>query len=157
MGPSAEPIRVVVVDDHELFRNGLVEMLLSQHELAVVGVAASGAEALESIPRLRPDVALMDLSMPGISGVEVTRRLAGQLPDTCVVALTVMAERGDRARCDPRGRMRLHPQGFIDRRDRCGGPGGLPGGRGCISPQLTRNLMRGICALATPQPRRSRG
>ena len=149
MGPSAEPIRVVVVDDHELFRNGLVEMLQSQHEIAVVGVAASGGEALESIPRLRPDVALMDLSMPGISGVEVTRRLAGQLPDTCVVALTVMADEATVLEAILAGACGyLLKDASID--EIVAAVRAAARGDGVIAPQLTRTLLRGIRARYTP-------
>jgi two-component system NarL family response regulator len=149
MGPSAEPIRVVVVDDHELFRNGLVEMLLTQREIAVVGVSASGEEALESIPRLRPDVALMDLSMPGISGVEVTRRLAGQLPDTCVVVLTVMADEATLVEAILAGACGyLLKDASID--EIVAAVRAAARGDGVISPQLTRNLMRGIRARSTP-------
>ena len=149
MESSAQPIRVVVVDDHELFRNGLVEMLQSQHEIAVVGAAASGEEALESIPRLHPDVVLMDLSMPGISGVEVTRRLGGQRPETCVVALTVMSDEATVLEAILAGACGyVLKDASIDEivvAVRMAAEGG-----GVISPQLTRNLMRGIRARYTP-------
>lgn len=70
-------IRVVVADDQELVRTGLVMILGAQPDLEVVGEAADGPSALAVATRLRPDVLLVDIRMPGLDGVEVTRRLAG--------------------------------------------------------------------------------
>lgn len=70
-------IRVVVADDQDLVRAGLVMILGAQPDLEVVGEAADGQEALDVATRLRPDVLLVDIRMPGLDGVEVTRRLAG--------------------------------------------------------------------------------
>jgi DNA-binding NarL/FixJ family response regulator len=82
---------VVVVDDHALFVSGLVR-LLTERGVTVVGAARSGEEALEAVGRLRPDVVLMDLSLPGMSGVEATRRLTRAHAGVCVVMLTVIAD-----------------------------------------------------------------
>lgn len=70
-------IRVVVADDQDLVRTGLAMILGAQPGLEVVGEAADGPEALEVATRLRPDVLLVDIRMPGLDGIEVTRRLAG--------------------------------------------------------------------------------
>jgi DNA-binding NarL/FixJ family response regulator len=77
-------IRVVLADDHPVVREGLRGMLAAEPDIEVVGEAASGPEAVALAERLRPDVVLMDLRMPGGDGVEATRRLAG----TTVVVLT---------------------------------------------------------------------
>ena len=70
-------IRVVVADDQDLVRTGLVMILGAQTDIDIVGEAADGIQALEVATRLRPDVLLVDIRMPGLDGVEVTRRLAG--------------------------------------------------------------------------------
>jgi DNA-binding NarL/FixJ family response regulator len=81
-------ITVVVVDDHPLVRGGLRALLAGQSDLEVVGEAADGLEAEQEAGRLRPDVVLMDLSMPGPDGIESTRRLLEVHPDARVVILT---------------------------------------------------------------------
>lgn len=89
--PQESLSRVVVVDDHPLFVSGLVRML-SERGVTVVGTARSGEEALYLTGQLNPDVVLMDISLPGMSGVEATRQLRRANPGVCVVILTVLAE-----------------------------------------------------------------
>ena len=91
---GAEALRVVIVDDHELFRIGLRD-LLGEHGLDVVGEAASGEAALELIPALAPDVVMMDLGLPGMSGVEATRRLGEIAPHVRVLVLSISADEND--------------------------------------------------------------
>jgi DNA-binding NarL/FixJ family response regulator len=88
----AAVIRVLLVDDHALLRAGMAQLLDLADDVTVVGSAGSGAEALEAATVLQPDVVLMDLSMPGMSGVEATRRLLAMRPDTAVVVLTSFAD-----------------------------------------------------------------
>lgn len=82
-------IRVVVVDDHTLFRQGIVGLLASQPDIEVIGQAGSGQEALQVVTDLAPDVVLMDISMPGISGLDATREIKARAPGTNVVILTI--------------------------------------------------------------------
>jgi DNA-binding NarL/FixJ family response regulator len=84
-------LRVVVADDHDLFRRGLRE-LLEENGLDVVGEASNGRLAIELGERLRPDVVIMDLHMPVVSGIEATRRLAQSATDVRIVVLTVLAD-----------------------------------------------------------------
>ena len=89
------PIRVVVVDDHALFRRGLDNVLSGEPDLEVVGEAADGLEALEVCAALAPDVVLMDVRMPGASGIEAARRIREARPETRVVMLTVSDDEED--------------------------------------------------------------
>jgi DNA-binding NarL/FixJ family response regulator len=84
--------RVLVADDHSLVSDGLAEILGAQQDFVVVGQASDGAEAVEMARALRPDVVLMDLTMPGLNGLEATRLLAGQQPECKVVILTIDAD-----------------------------------------------------------------
>jgi len=88
---------VVVVDDHRLVRAGLRTIIDASDDLTVVGEAADGAEALGVVTRVEPDVVLMDLSMPGVDGVEAIRRLKAAGVPAPVVVLTSFAE-ADRVR-----------------------------------------------------------
>jgi len=82
-------ISLLLVDDHALFREGLASLLSYQPDFTVVGEAASGEEAVERARELVPDVVLMDIDLPGIDGIEATRRIKRQLPEVRVVMLTV--------------------------------------------------------------------
>jgi DNA-binding NarL/FixJ family response regulator len=85
-------IKVLVVDDHDLVRMGITRMLTDISGLKVVGEAASGEEAIRLARELNPQVVLMDVKMPGIGGLEATRKLLRQDPDVRVVAVTVCDE-----------------------------------------------------------------
>ncbi len=86
--------RVLIADDHELFRGGLRE-LLEELGIRVVGEARDGEEALSLARRARPDVVVMDLNMPRLSGVEAAQRLAEDLPEVGVLMLTISESRDD--------------------------------------------------------------
>lgn len=85
-------IRIVIADDHSVVRQGLRMFLGLDPELEVVGEASDGAEALQLARKLRPDVVVMDLLMPVMSGIEATAAIRRELPDTEVLALTSVLE-----------------------------------------------------------------
>ena len=87
-----EPIRVLVADDHPLFRDGLRVMLESVDDVEVLGEAATGEEAVALAISLRPDVVLMDVKMPGINGIEATRRVVQAHPEIQVLMLTMLED-----------------------------------------------------------------
>jgi DNA-binding NarL/FixJ family response regulator len=89
-----ESVRVLLVDDHDLFRTGL-RNLLEEQGVHVIGEAAAGDEALKGVRELAPDVVVMDLNMPGMTGVEATRQIAGIAPLTRVLVLTISDQDGD--------------------------------------------------------------
>ena len=86
---AAKSLRVMVVDDHELFRSGLRRLLGAEEGLEVVGDARRGDEAVSKAAELRPDVIVMDVHMPGMTGIEATREILAVAPDTGIVMLTI--------------------------------------------------------------------
>jgi DNA-binding NarL/FixJ family response regulator len=93
-GHEVESLRVVIVDDHDLFRTGL-RNLLEEQGVLIVGEAAGGAEAVKIVRELAPDVVVMDLNMPGLGGVDATRHITAIAPLTRVVMLTISEEDSD--------------------------------------------------------------
>ena len=83
-----EKIRVMIVDDHTLVRDGICALLELAGDLELVGEASNGREALEAVEKLRPDVVLMDISMPIMDGLEAMRRIYKEFPDSKIIALT---------------------------------------------------------------------
>ncbi len=85
---APRPIRVMLVDDHPLVRSA-VRQAVAAPDIELVGEAASAEDAMSSAPRLRPDIMLVDIALPGVSGVQLVRELSPRLPDTRFVMLTV--------------------------------------------------------------------
>lgn len=92
MTDDRPPIRLLLVDDHAMVRRGMRDFLSLHDDLEVVAEAADGAAAIEQVARHRPDVVMMDLLMPGIDGIEATRRIKAEYPDVEIVALTSFIE-----------------------------------------------------------------
>jgi DNA-binding NarL/FixJ family response regulator len=84
-----EPIRVLIADDHPLFRDGLTALLTDGSDTELVGAATSGTEAVDLARETQPDVVVMDLHMPGLNGVEATRRIVADSPHITVLVLTM--------------------------------------------------------------------
>lgn len=90
---NAKVIRLLIVDDHTLFREGLQAIFLSTNDIEVVGEASNGAEAIEQAQHLKPDVILMDIQMPDMNGIEATRNILKFIPDTGIIMLTMLEDR----------------------------------------------------------------
>ncbi len=146
-------IRVVVADDQDLVRTGLVMILGAQPDIDVVGEAADGIQALEMATRLRPDVVLVDIRMPRLDGVEVTRRLAGpDVADPMAVVVITTFDVDEYAL----GALRAGARGFLLKD---AGPDLLvqavhaaANGDALIAPNITRRLLATLVHHAPETP-----
>lgn len=103
-------IKVLVADDHTMVRDGICAVLALQKDMSVVGEAGDGKEALEKVPRLMPDVALLDIQMPIMSGVQATREIVKQYPQTKVLILTQYDEEENMRVCAEAGALGFIPK-----------------------------------------------
>jgi DNA-binding NarL/FixJ family response regulator len=94
-GQTIDALRVLIVDDHDLFRSGLRNLLEVEDGIEIIGEAAGGQEAVKIVRELAPDVVVMDLNMPGMGGVDATRHITGFAPLTRVVMLTISDQDND--------------------------------------------------------------
>eukprot|EP01034_Spumella_vulgaris_P040627 gene40627-50263_t len=97
MQAADQPITVLLVDDHTLFRSGVRSLLQRHPEFSVVGEAADGVEGIKRAQQLKPQVVLLDLNMPGMSGVETLQLMLQDCPDSAIVMLTVSEDATDLA------------------------------------------------------------
>jgi two-component system, NarL family, response regulator NreC len=105
-------IRVLIADDHRLVRQCFRALLERDAEVRVVGEAGGGQEALELTRTLRPDIALLDIQMPGLSGLQVARQMGAQSPQTKIVIVTMLADEELVAQA-----LRLGARGYIIKHD----------------------------------------
>ncbi len=90
MNPANEPIRILIADDHPIFRFGMRTLLTAMADMTVVGEAVTGEEAIQLTETLLPDLVLMDIHMPGINGIEATARIRTQHPRTAILIVTML-------------------------------------------------------------------
>ena len=90
-------ITVLLAEDHEIFREGLQQLLLAEKDIEVVGVAATGRDAVTLAKKFRPDVIVMDIRMPEMDGIEATRLILSELPGVIVVGITAFSDQGFRS------------------------------------------------------------
>lgn len=138
-----KPIRVLIVDDHTLFRSGIKLLLQRQKEFEVVGEAGDGLEGVKRAKSLKPDVVLLDLHMPGISGREAVSLIAEEAPETRVVMLTVSEDAEDLIDC-----LRAGAAGYllknIETDYLVNAIQGAVRGESIISPLMTGKLVQGL-------------
>lgn len=89
MMTAAETIRVLIADDHQMFRQMLIRTLRFDERIQMIGEASDGVQAVQMAKKLRPDVVLMDITMPGLTGIEATRAIRQESPDVRVIGLSM--------------------------------------------------------------------
>jgi DNA-binding NarL/FixJ family response regulator len=143
-------IRIVIADDHSVVRQGLRMFLSLDPELEVIGEAANGQEAVSAAHQLKPDVVLMDMLMPVMDGIEATRTIRSELPDTEVIALTSVLE--DNAVV---GAVKAGAIGYLlkdtQADELCRAIKAAAAGQVQLSPQAAARLMREVRAPDSPQ------
>ncbi len=136
-------LRVLLVDDHNLFRSGVRALLARQADIEVVGDAADGLDGVKQARQLKPDIVLLDLDMPGVSGREVLRTLLEELPQTRVLMLAVSEEAEDllatlRAGASGYLLKNIDTEYFVDAIRRAAA------GESVVSPEMTGKLVAGL-------------
>ena len=155
------PISVLVADDQSIVRDGLVTVLTLLDDIAVVGSARNGREALELSRRLRPDVVLMDLRMPDLDGADATAALLAELPRTAVLVLTTYADDASISRA-----LRAGARGYLtkdaSREDIAVAIRAVARGQATFDPAVSARLIAGLAGPPTApgsspgRPRRPR-
>jgi len=145
------PIRLLVVDDHTLFRRGLVALLATESDLAVVGEAADAGEATRRARELQPDVILLDNHLPGVTGIAALAGLMEAAPKSKVLMLTVSEDETDLAAA-----LRAGAQGYvlktIDGDMLAQAIRGTMRGESVVSPEMTGKLVQALRATAPGEP-----
>lgn len=152
-GPAPDgavaPTRIVVADDHSIVLEGIVALLQNEPGMQVVGQATNGRQALEEVRRGRPDVALLDISMPEMTGLEITRQLTEEMPDVRTLILTMHDEDAFFFEA-----LQAGASGYVlkgaGKEEILSAIGVVAGGGVYIPPQLAKGLVRE--ALRQPAP-----
>jgi len=137
-----KPIRLVVVDDHALFRSGLISLLGGMPEFQVVGEAANGREAMEVVERLKPDVVLLDVNMPVMGGVETVKALKDH--EACKIVMLTISKSDE----DLFGAIAAGADGYMLKNaspeELCKAITKIHEGMSVLAPDVTRQVMRAI-------------
>src|SRR3954468_18633937 len=144
-------INIFVVDDHEIFRDGLRLLIESSDDMALIGESESGADVLDKLADIQPDLVLMDIHMPGENGIEVTRRIKEHYPDMTVLMLTMFED--DKSVF---AAMRAGASGYILKGIK---PGEMlqtlrlaASGGAVFSPRIAGHIMQWFTQMQTVQP-----
>ncbi len=141
-----EPIRVLIADDHPFYREGVRTMLSVASEIDIVGEAARGDEAIAQAVALQPDVILMDLKMPGINGIEATRRILHSSPHIGVLVLT-MFDADESVFAAMRAGARGYLLKDVDQEEVVRAIKAVSRGEAIFSPAIARRLIHYFAAL----------
>ena len=144
----SEPIRVLVADDHPLFLDGVVHSLTSEPDMEVVGQASNGNEALQMAREHLPDVLLLDIAMPGQSGIVAAGEVAAACPATKIIMLTVSKDEDDLMAALKAGARGYVLKG-VSARELANVVRAVSGGDVYVSPSLAADMLR---ELSRPQP-----
>jgi DNA-binding NarL/FixJ family response regulator len=145
-------IRILLVDDHDLFREGLAGIISAQPDMLVVGEAGDGLEAIVKARQLKPDLILMDIQMPGCDGLEATQKIIQEFPSMVIVMLTVRDDEDklfEAIRNGAQGYLlkNIHSKELLDRLR------GAMHGEAAISPILAGRMLEEFRRLSQPEPR----
>jgi len=149
-------LKLVVVDDHILFREGLVSLLARQPDMQVVGEAGTVAEAVELVRRLKPEMILMDFNLPDGTGLDATRMILAELPQAKIVFLTIYDE-------DVRlfGAVRLGAKGYLLKNipvaQLLAALHAVEKGEPALSPDMVARLMKELTHTPAPEPAQAPG
>ena len=144
------PTRILIVDDHNLVRDGLAVLIEREPGMRVVGFAGSGEEAVSVTQRLRPDVIIMDLVLPDLNGIEATRRIVAEFPQTRVIVLSAChtSEQVGRA-------LRAGALGFVQKteaaKELLRAVQMVTGGKQYVSPAITALFVDGALSMPIPK------
>jgi DNA-binding NarL/FixJ family response regulator len=146
-----EPIRVLIVDDHAIVREGLAAVLTEEPTVVVVGEASNGMEAVTKAQALNPNVTLMDLMMPGVDGIEATRRVRAACPACQVLVLTSFAEEGKVREAIQAGAIGYLLKDVL-KPELLSAIHAAAQGKPTLHPEAQRQLMQQITTPAPPSP-----
>jgi DNA-binding NarL/FixJ family response regulator len=149
-----DPVRVLIADDHELFRRGLRMVLDDETDIEVVGEAGDGQQAVELARDQLPDVVVMDVRMPVLSGIEATRRIKEEEPNTRILVLTISDEEDDLYEA-----IRAGASGYLLKEisiDEIGDAvRSIDGGQSMISPSMASKLLDEFAAMVRKEQRKA--
>jgi len=147
----SEPIRVIIADDHPLFREGVVHSLSRKHDISIVGEASSGEEAIKQIAELLPDILLLDITMTGLDGIETARKVSISYPVTKIIMLTASENEDDLMKA-----LRAGARGYVVKGVRAGELANairyVVKGETYISPDLANALLVELSRPDPPDP-----
>lgn len=148
---KTDEARILVVDDHALLRDGLVMLIEDESGLTVCGTAGSADEALQRLEALAPDLVTLDLSMPGMGGLELIKHVKARFPETCVLVVTMHKESAYAERC-----LRAGAEGYVMKKDPpevlIEGIRRVLRGEVAVSPALTAQMLRRVSRGAAQAP-----